>query len=245
MLEDLNQKWDSIVKKNICIPSHEIIIGDENEIPQYIKTNFLSDISIFDVDSTTSDTIIGNTSQTLVLDDEIEEPDNDTENFVFESSERNHLPILSNKLSKESLTFKQFILNTFNNNFTQNELISIEAMIISFVLRDVPTTLQEFDTASQILKRLESRNLVASGIFIEKVSSIKEQLSKSLNDSLSELKNKISEWERSFAKENNLSIPSMSDVIDNTSIEDISIRIEVGNKVLCDWATSFSINDTL
>ena len=43
ILGDLEQHWSNITRNNICIPTHEILVGNENEPVQYRKTQFLSD----------------------------------------------------------------------------------------------------------------------------------------------------------------------------------------------------------
>ena len=41
--KDLEEHWTSIVENKLCIPTHEILIGHDDEIVQYKKTTFLSD----------------------------------------------------------------------------------------------------------------------------------------------------------------------------------------------------------
>ena len=42
-MSDLEQHWSNIIRNDICIPTHEILVGNENEPVQYRKTLFLSD----------------------------------------------------------------------------------------------------------------------------------------------------------------------------------------------------------
>ena len=39
----MEQHWSNIIRNDICIPTHEILVGNENESVQYRKTLFLSD----------------------------------------------------------------------------------------------------------------------------------------------------------------------------------------------------------
>ena len=49
--DELEEHWNCIVKKQICIPTHEILCGNEDEMVQYTPTSFLMDKIISDTSS--------------------------------------------------------------------------------------------------------------------------------------------------------------------------------------------------
>ena len=69
MLNELEKHWMSILDTNICIPTHEILEGNEDEKVSYRKTTFLSD------------KILNNTSPTTQI---LRKSQIVTENFVEE-----------------------------------------------------------------------------------------------------------------------------------------------------------------
>ena len=233
----LKMKWEFIVQNGICIPSHKIITGDLNEIPQYTKTNFFNGISVFDTDDVTNVT----NNRIENCDGSIED-DEESENFVLESSEGGHYPLISNRLSNGSLTLEQLVLNTFHASNASIELNSTNSMIIFFVLRDIPSVLSDYDKAVQIVKRLQESNLAPSGAFTEKISLIKEELRKMLCDYLFSTTNVIDTWENEFLKKNNNCLPTITDIINDKSIYDHKIRMEIGQKILQNWSIPFLID---
>ena len=49
--DELEEHWNCIVKKQICIPTHEILCGNEDEMVRYTPTSFLMDKIISDTSS--------------------------------------------------------------------------------------------------------------------------------------------------------------------------------------------------
>ena len=48
---ELEEHWNFIVENDICIPTHEILQGDEDKMVRYISTSFLADKILCDITS--------------------------------------------------------------------------------------------------------------------------------------------------------------------------------------------------
>ena len=43
IINELEEHWNSVLKHKVCIPAHEIFIGNEDEISQRIPTTYIGD----------------------------------------------------------------------------------------------------------------------------------------------------------------------------------------------------------
>ena len=223
MLNDLEKHWLSILDNNICIPTYEILEGNEDEKVSYRKTTFLSDKIL---NNTSHATQILRKSQ-IVTEDFVE----DLTNFVLEtvpnsgdfircgsSSSNNDLPSSSS-----------------SSNSYSNDLKSKEANAISFVLGELSLLLKKYDNGVTIFRRLQEEKLNASDHFRANLIDIQSTLQQEVITKLSELKTEFECWERSFLINNNYCAPITNDFANNNVIGDINRKINIGHCILRNW----------
>ena len=221
MLNELQKHWLSILDNNICIPTHEILEGNEDEKVSYRKTIILSDKIL---NNTSPATQILRKSQ-IVTEDFVEE---DLTDFVLEtvpnsgafirrgsSSSDNDLPPISSSS------------NSYSNN-----LKSKEANTISCVLGEISPLLKKYDNGVTIFRRLQEEKQNASDHFRANLIDIQSTLQQEVITKISELKTEFECWERSFLITNNSCAPISNDFANNNVIGDINNVIGDKNNVI-------------
>ena len=126
VLNELEKHWLSILDNNICIPTHEMLEGNEDEKVSYRKTTFLSDKIL---NNTSPATQILRKSK-IVTEDFVEE---DLTDFVLETVPNSGYFIRCGSSSSNN----DLPSSSSSSNSYSNDLKSKEANAISFVLGEI------------------------------------------------------------------------------------------------------------
>ena len=202
----LNELWVTIVRDNICIPIHQIRIGDEDESVSIRTTPFLRE-------KIKSKTPCAPTSRKISALPENDEPDCDLENFVLQNCG-------SSSSSDINLA-----------NHTCNDSIGLssnEAKAFCFVLGEVSPHLLKYDRGISICKRLTNLN----NDFKNQMVDIQNMLKKDVVIKLSELKTTLENWERAYLLENEFSAPTNNDYIQDSTITTVINKIKISDLIL-------------
>ena len=236
---ELEKHWSDIVDNNICIPTHEILLGDEDEKVVYKKTTFLSDkIGNF----TQPDAVSLQTVHQLSINEELDEED--VTDFALDNVEMSdcaNIEIISTSNSDSCASSSSGInlpSNSSTSSCNSNEL-SKEANAFFIVLGEISPMLQRYDSGLKVFKRLQKENLEASIPFRDHLFNLQNTLQQQVTIKLSELKSEFECWERSFLINNKWSAPTKCDLDGDSNITEINRKIDISNKILNDWNISF------
>ena len=242
--DELEKNWLSIVNNNICIPTHEILLGNENENVVYRKTTFLSDkiencpspdtLSLkVENQLCTNEDFAGEDVTDFILEN-VAKPDNaNFENISTDTC------INNSEVSSSSVINLPSCSKTISSN--TKDLSSKKANAISIVLGEISPLLQRYDHGLTILKRLQKEKLNASENFKDHLLGMQSTLQQQVSKKVSELRSEFECWERSFLINNGLCAPTQSDFDGDNAITDINRRINIGNNMLsnCDTLLFF------
>ena len=239
---ELEKHWISIIDKNICIPTHEILLGDVDEKVIYKKTTFLSDkIGNF----TSPDAVSLQTVHQLSTNEELDEED--VTDFVLDNvamSDSANIEIISTNhcnsdISCGSSSGINLPSSSSTSSCNSNGLSSREANAFFIVLGEISPMLEKYDSGLTVFKRLQKEKLEASVAFIDYMFNLQSTLQQRVTTKLSELKSEFECWERTFLINNKWCAPTKCDLAGNSNITEISRKIDIGNKILNDWDISF------
>ena len=241
---ELEKNWSSIVDNNICIPMHEIMIGNEDDKVVYIKKTFLSDKI---ENSASPDTLSLKIVNQLNTNEEFVEEDvtdfvlenvamPDSANFEHISTDTCVNSSITCGSSSSAINFPSCSRTSSSNS---NDLSSKKANAISIVLGEISPLLQRYDRGVTIYKRLQKEKLNASGSFKDDLLDIQSTLHQQVIRKVSELKREFECWERSFLINNDFCAPVQCDLAGNNAITDINRRINIGSNILNNWDITF------
>ena len=259
---ELEEHWNSVLKNKICIPAHEVFIGNEGEIAQCTPTTYIGD-NLFD-DSSSGPFVC---SSSTTEDDKEEEDDitdfeigdypvintGNMDQAVIESRDKiSPDSALDNTVCNHSCEkiieagSSSYVINNpplLNDNIneasssedsiTSNSYFTSEANAIYLVLGG-SSELKNYDMEQGLFKLGK-----ASSDTIESLKDTRSKFQQQVLKKVSTLQMQFENWERSFLLENNLCAPSVSDVENNIYIADILRKIHIGNQLLRSRNISF------
>ena len=257
VMSELEQHWSEILNDNICIPTHIILEGNENEPIRRKTTSFLEEVGNMHLPTQSlcnSRPIIMDDQENpedltdfTLLDDESLSPDTDLIEEcppVFHSTKTSSpkRPTSQNKITHSlSLSISGSGSSFFNNEdstpSTSRKAFSFltrEARAIYDVLKSTSPLLESFDNYKNLLK--QQYNPLISDDLLNMQAELQTQTLKQI----SSLKREYEKWERFFLVENDWRFPRLEDIKNNAEILDIHCRIKVGEQLLKSWNISFS-----
>ena len=253
--KELEEHWTSILENNICIPTHEILIGNEDEIVQYRKTTFLSNRVEFDNSLPNSKSSI-TTTPVNIIEEELEEDltdftirelDNNTitTNVDYDQiSSTGHCANYGSSGSSSNYISNEAIKSNKHNSTNTNSLSSKEASAIYLVLREMSPFLEKYDRKKSAFKIFKTKQMykgssMISNDYSSNLLDMQSTLQTQVLKKISTLKRDFEKWERSFLIKNDMCAPRNCDIEDNSSIVDISRRINIANQLLRNWEIVF------
>ena len=247
--KELEKHWDSILQNNICIPTHEILIGNEDEIVQYRKTTFLRDrieidnsLPIYSKSLTAPDNYIEKELEDLEDCTVVEVGD-----FVEDCTvaEVDNIDITDDvDFDRTSRCVNDDISGPSKPSQNSNCLLTREANAIHLVLGEMSPFLVKYDCEKDTYKNLMAKQVgqQSSGTSNDYTSNLLDMQSTLQTQVLkkkSTLKRDFENWERSFLVAHDFGAPDDSDMKANSSIADIVRRINIANQLLRKWAIAF------
>ena len=192
---ELEKHWLHIVHHNICIPSHQIITGNEHEKVVYTKTKFLSDkiaiknsalreiegVDTFRVEGTDMLDVHLNERKNVVL------PDN-VKNTLTNSCD------IDASCSSSTSTINA-LPATSTGRSNSNGLSSREANAICIVLGEISPLLQKYDNGKTMFKGLQKEKANVSINYKDDLLNIQSILQQQVIRKLSDLRREFECWE--------------------------------------------------
>ena len=266
--KELQDHWNFIINSKICIPSHVILEGNDDEMVNYIPTPFLEDML-----STNTSYPQRVTHAVIDGDDECEEDDEEILDLNLVSFEpiidcvesphesgivtptdmMSHHNDLGEGSSSSFISGQNPVeLNTFSssvNSVAQNLNTAVSCSSSN------PTTGSYFTREgyaigvvlgqSSLLSKYdhtksEFKLKNNSDAFLKDLLiDLQSQLQILVLKKVSSLKQDLKEWERSFMVENDFSVPSQNDYGSNSYITGIKRKIRTGVQLLDKWNIHF------
>ena len=243
--KELDEHWTSILEKNICVPTHEILIGNEDEMVQYRKTTFLSDR----VEINNSLPTYSKSSIVTAPVNYIEELEEDLTDFTIREVDNitcstGHCSDYSNSGSSSISIVNEAIDSSKPNSMNTNNLSSKEASAIHLVLGEISPLLSKYDREKAAFKDFQTKQMgkqssMISNDYTSNLLDMQSTLQTQVLKKISTLKTDFENWERSFLIKNDMCAPGNGDIEDNSSIADISRRIKIANQLLKNWGIAF------
>ena len=261
MLED---HWSTILKNNTPIPTHKVLIGDLNDIPQIMETTFLSGkVESIDLPVILNSSLVNETVE--CTEDGLQEECNDLENFTFnvvvdESNALCEEPPLSIRDNEIEHTSEPTECNAQSNerklipscgdsgssfnidfkatSFDKDAIKSKVALNISVVLGEVIPLVRQYSCMKTSIKLKE----VKGNRLKETMNNCQDMLAKLQQKVLEEvgkLELKSENWERSFLVNNDMSLPTVNDRKEDPYAADIFRRLKIGKILLKHWTIAF------
>ena len=228
------------MKKKTIIPIHRVLIGEIDEIPQIVETEYLRGL----VNHVPFNSVVKEP-----ITDEISLESEDLNNFTFniindefpisdneDSSNEKPSSALKNAQVKEQNFGSGSSSNIdFHTTFSKEDLRSRDAIAISTVLGEVSSQVVKYSRLKTILKTPGNTPKDQVNEFQLTLVELQQKVLKQVN----QLQLNKEQWEKSFFVDNKYLPPDISDMNNDPYVADIAKRIKVGQALLNHWNIAF------